>query len=165
MPQNYFFFVLLLTITLLFFFRWDKKYSRRLNNPLLPKKKNCFLLAWIKFFRNRNCKQPHIAVNVKFNYLCCTLVINRHVSCLVLSEVGGKMLKNLPVGSRAPIYVPSSEAVAVDVDTTSRTDVRDASPPPRPPLPAGQQDIVTMPRVRFIILYLFYGFIIYIKKN
>lgn len=56
------------------------------------------------------------------------------------------MLENLPVGSRAPIYVPSSDAVAVVVDTTSRADERDAPPPPRPPLPAGELG-ARMPRV------------------
>lgn len=63
------------------------------------------------------------------------------------------MFGNLPAGSRAPVYVSSTETVLVDVDvvdTAPRTDDRDASPPPRPPLPAGAgagKKRATMPRV------------------
>lgn len=46
----------------------------------------------------------------------------------------GGMLRCLKPGSRAPIYLPSSDSTLI----TPRTDDRDASPPPppRPPLPA-----------------------------
>jgi hypothetical protein len=54
----------------------------------------------------------------------------------------------LQVGSRAPIYIPSSEALYFDDRTTSRTCKRDASPPPpRPPLPADIASEPEMPRV------------------
>ncbi|KAJ3664816.1 hypothetical protein Zmor_000359 [Zophobas morio] len=76
--------------------------------------------------------------------------INPSVDRLIFSlfdEEG--MFRCLPVGSRAPIYVPSSESeLYFDDLITSRTYKRDASPPPpRPPPPAEDTTEREMPRV------------------
>lgn len=65
----------------------------------------------------------------------------------VLDEEG--MFPCLPVGSRAPIYLPSSDKFSFEDRITSRTYKRDASPPPpRPPPPPGYETETDMPRVR-----------------
>lgn len=60
------------------------------------------------------------------------------------TEERGEMLGSLPAGSRAPIYIPSTESVTAHI--VPRTDDSETFTSQRPPLPAEQSEEV-MPKV------------------